>query len=239
MCEQLTMDLVFRQYQDKVSRYVRFRIANYHDAQDAVSDVFVRVSAALDRYDSTRGSLSSWVYAITRNTVRDYFRALKPGVCLDDQADLSDGGGAVEDAVLSRELLAELANALQQLSQRERDVLILRFWQGLSPGEIAEKMKISYSNAGFIQSNALKKLRTLLQCDKGGAGMKKGLLSLALMVALSVPPPGLTQGALLPSPVRKGFREEAHQPGGIGAWLLERVVSAEDKLPDPVKLNPV
>ena len=41
MSEPVTMDLIFREYQDKVSRYVRSKIKNHHDAEDLVSDVFL------------------------------------------------------------------------------------------------------------------------------------------------------------------------------------------------------
>ncbi|MDD4105537.1 MAG: sigma-70 family RNA polymerase sigma factor [Clostridiales bacterium] len=166
MSESVTMDLIFREYQDKVSRYIRSRINNYHDAEDLASDVFLKVAAALDRYNSARGSLSTWIYAITRNAVRDYHRRAKPGFSLEEQENLPDDTETVDDTVIRRERLNELALALERLSARERDIIILRFYQGLSPGEIARKMNISYCNEGFIQSTALKKLRKLLDNKK-------------------------------------------------------------------------
>lgn len=166
MSEPVTMDLIFREYQDKVSRYIRSKIRNHHDAEDLVSDVFLKVGAALDRYNSARGSHSTWIYAITRNAVRDYYRRAKPSFSLEEQENLPDGTEAVDDTVIGRERLNELALALERLSVRERDIIILRFYQGLSPGEIARKIDISYSNEGFIQSTALRKLRKLLDNEK-------------------------------------------------------------------------
>ena len=166
MSEPVTMDHIFQEYQNKVSRYVRSRIRNYHDAEDMVSDVFLRVGSALDRYNSAKGSLSTWIYAITRNAVRDYYRRTKTTLPLTAQESLQDEGEALDDMVIGREQLSELAHALERLSQRERDILILRFYEGLSPGDIAKKMNISYSNEGYIQSTALKKLRQLLESKK-------------------------------------------------------------------------
>ncbi len=162
MSETVIMDLIIREYQDKVSRYIRSKVKNYHDAEDLVSDVLLKVGVALDHYNSARGSLSTWIYAITRNTVRDYYRQAKPSFSLEEQENLQDDAEAVDVAVIWRERLNELALALERLSARERDIIILRFYQGLSPGEIAQKLNISYSNEGFIQSTALKKLRKLL-----------------------------------------------------------------------------
>lgn len=166
MSESVTMDLIFREYQDKVSRYVRSKIKNHHDAEDLVSDVFLKLGAALDRYNSNRGSLSTWIYAITRNAVRDFYRRAKPSFSLPEQENLPDGAEALDETVIGREQLAELAIALERLSARERDIIILRFYQGLSPGDIAKKMNISYTNEGFIQSTALRKLRKLLDKKK-------------------------------------------------------------------------
>ena len=162
MSERITGDLIYQEFKDKVSRYVRSRIGNFHDAEDLISDVFLKATAALERFDRQKGSLSTWVYTITQNTVRDYFRRAKPIYSLDEQEDLPDPADPIDAELLSRERLNELAAALETLSQRERDIIILRFYLGLSPKDIAQRMQISYSNEGFIQSTALRKLRKAL-----------------------------------------------------------------------------
>ncbi len=162
MGEDISIESIYSQFQDKVSRYVRSRLSSPQDAEDLVSDIFVKVSASIGRYDRGCGSISTWIYAITRNAVRDHFRRRRPSLNLDEQENLPDEGVTVEEEVITRENLSSLALALGALSQRERDIIILRYYQGLSPGEIARRMQISYTNCGYIQSTALKKLRALL-----------------------------------------------------------------------------
>jgi len=153
---------IYVEFRDRVSRYVHARVGNFHDAQDVVSGVFLKIETALGRYDSGKASLSSWIYAITRNAVRDYFRRIHPCEDIGEMPGLQDEGESPEEAAQRHEMLGALNDALGTLSDRERDVIVMRYYLGMSPGEVAQRMGISYSNEGFIQSTALKKLRGIL-----------------------------------------------------------------------------
>ena len=65
------------------------------------------------------------------------------------------------------ESLAELENILRNLEPMERYVLYLKFFYGLSQMEIARKLNVSQMTVSRIQNRALKKLRDLLNGDKG------------------------------------------------------------------------
>ena len=54
------------------------------DAEDLVSDVFLKAYEKYPTFDADRASVSTWLYTITRNTVIDYFRTHRPGVELPD-----------------------------------------------------------------------------------------------------------------------------------------------------------
>ena len=156
-------EAVYIDFKDRVSRYVHARVSNFHDAQDVISGIFLKIEAAMPRFDSAKASLSSWIYAITRNAVMDYYRRLHPCGNIDEMPGLQDGGEPPEDVVSRHDMLRALNGALAVLSDRERDVIVMRYYLGMSPAEIAQRMGISYSNEGFIQSTALKKLRNLLK----------------------------------------------------------------------------
>ena len=70
---------IYLDYHDKVSSYVRGKIQDHHEAEDIVSSVFVKVYQKLESFDPVKASLSTWVYAITRNTVVDYYRTRRGG----------------------------------------------------------------------------------------------------------------------------------------------------------------
>ncbi len=158
------LEQIYEEYGNKIKSYIRSRVSNTHDAEDLYSDVFLKIAEHFDSYDASKSSYSTWVYVITQNTVRDYFRRNQhnQSVELSDEMPLADISEDVEDKLLNNELLQALSTALEKLSQRERDIIILRFYHGMPAKDVAVKMNISYVNVRYIQSVALKKLRDLM-----------------------------------------------------------------------------
>lgn len=76
--------------------------------------------------------------------------------------DITDSTQNIEEQVLSAEMLERLAAALGRLEQRERDLLILHYYERRSLKDIAESMKISYSGAKLLHRQALSDLRRML-----------------------------------------------------------------------------
>jgi len=159
-----SLESLYNAYSAKVRAYIASRVSNAMDAEDLCSDVFVKVSEHIGAYDPGKASYGTWIYTITQNTVRDYFRRAKRNtdMPLPEELPLADLHADVEADILREENLEMLADALEKLSERERDVILLRFYHELSPREVADRLQISYANARYIQSVALKKLRELL-----------------------------------------------------------------------------
>jgi len=166
--EQVYLDYkeqVYLDYKDRVYGYIITKVANPHEAEDLLSCVFLKIYQKLDRYDSTKASLSTWIYTITHNEVCNFFRAkAKHGLVVDieDVTELSDGAEPFIEKLLKEEEIETLAKALERLPERERDIIILRYYHGYTPTEVAELMKISYSNAKFLQHRAIGMLKKLL-----------------------------------------------------------------------------
>lgn len=149
---------IYISYHDKVSAYIRGKLDNYHDAEDLVSQVFEKVYGKIHTFDESKASLSTWIYTITRNTVTDYYRTRCIHASYDEAYELS----APEK---DRNMLDTLADALTTLKERERDLILLHYYKGLSLKEVADKMGMSYINAKVIHKKALSGLRTYFQED--------------------------------------------------------------------------
>lgn len=162
MSDIISPEKLYLDYHDKVERYIASRVTNEQDREDLVSRVFQNVISALDSYDPSRAALGTWIYTITRNTVISYYREKNREPELMDMEDLAAIAEAGENAITG-EMLEALENALEQLSERERGIIIRRFYHGLSAKETAEKAGVSYSNVRFLQHRALKKLRDILE----------------------------------------------------------------------------
>lgn len=151
---------LYVEFKDKVTRYVRGKVTNEQDVQDIVSEVFVKVFNGLCGYDESKASLSTWIYTITRNTVTDYFRCAKRFCELPDELCSVDG---IEQELINEETLERLAKALQKLDERQRDIIVLRYYSEKKLVDIAKILDISYSYAKLLHSSALKALRNFME----------------------------------------------------------------------------
>ena len=161
MSDIITPDQLYIEYRDKVERYIKSHVANSQDREDLVSRVFHNAISAFGSYDPSRAALGTWIYAITRNTVVSYYREKKREPELVEIEELA--AAETEEHLPTSEMLEALAEALEQLPERERRIIVWRFYYGLSAKETAEKVGVSYSNVRFIQHRALKKLRDILE----------------------------------------------------------------------------
>lgn len=150
-------EAIYRDYHGKVCGYIRSRIHSVQDAEDIAADVFLKVYEKIDLFDETKASLSTWIYSITRNTLTDFYRTRKVfAEVSENEAD----GFSVEEEVCNAEMLETLANALESLEERERDIVILRFFSGKTLKEIAGNMGISYAYVKVLQNNAFAKIKS-------------------------------------------------------------------------------
>lgn len=149
---------VYLEYYDKVTGYVRGKIADPHEAEDVVSSVFLRVFERFDSYDPSRASMSTWIYRITHNAVVDYYRGRKLHV---EYADVMAGEirESIDGSDDEEALLEQLADSLLLLKEKERDLVVLHYYKGYTLKRIADVMGMSYINAKVIHAKALARLR--------------------------------------------------------------------------------
>lgn len=113
---------------------------NPADAEELTQEAFVRAFRHLDRFDP-RHKFSTWIYRIALNACRDLLRArphretaygLDPGPLPEERREGPDGHAA------RAELRRALSLALEQLSPKYREALVLRHVEGLPYEEIAQ-----------------------------------------------------------------------------------------------------
>lgn len=148
---------LYTEYRKKVTGYVFGKLQNRHDAEDIVSEIFLKVYEKYSSYDGERASLSTWIYTVTRNTVIDYFRSNKSEEELPKDFSCGD---LEEDEFLKKESLHELGRALAELDERSRALIIFRYYKEMTLKEIADRMGISYAYVKILHKSALHDLRT-------------------------------------------------------------------------------
>ena len=149
-------EALYAEYAGKVRGYVFGKLSNRDDAEDVVSDVFLKVYEKYPTFDADRASVSTWVYTITRNTVIDYFRIHR--TCAELPEDLPDEGG-VDDGLLRQESLQVLGAALSRLDDRLRALIVLRYYKRMSLKDTAARLGVSYAYVKVLHKEALRLLR--------------------------------------------------------------------------------
>ena len=140
-------------------------LKNTAEAEDLTQDIFL-VLAQKSSFDPQRGSLRTYLAILTRSRSLDRLRSRAR-----KQAKLQDGIEIENVRVLSDSPLAEVARiersqevqqALERLSIKEREVLNMAYYQGLSQSEIAQQLEIPLGTVKSRSRRSLIKLRLCL-----------------------------------------------------------------------------
>ena len=155
----LDIESIYSEYSGKVMGYLQARLHNTMEAEDLCSEVFEKVLTKMDKFDPEKSAVGTWIFSITRNTLIDHYRRVRPQEELDEN--LTEDG-EVDEELLRTESLSELAKALKKLPEQLMDIVILRYYDGKPLTEIAEMMGLSYGAVKLRHQNALMLLRTYM-----------------------------------------------------------------------------
>lgn len=152
-------------YDDHVWRvygFLAYRLRDRETTEDLTQATFERALRAWSRFDAARASERTWLLTIAHNLLIDYQRRERAALfdVIDERVLPSVAGP--EDTFAGS---PQLADALGRLSDREREVVALRFGGDLTGPEIAQLLDLTLSNVQQIVSRALRKLRMLM--DEG------------------------------------------------------------------------
>jgi RNA polymerase sigma factor (sigma-70 family) len=154
----VSFEQLYRSSRDDVFAYVAALLRDRGAAEDVTSAAFERAYRKRGRFDPGRGSARAWLFGIARNAALDELRRRKRRAELPAEAEdiFASSPAAVVEHSARREAVRA---ALDRLEPRERELVALRFFAGLSHAEIAEVAGLSESNAATRLHRAMTKLR--------------------------------------------------------------------------------
>jgi RNA polymerase sigma-70 factor (ECF subfamily) len=151
-----------RIYEDHVWNvygFLAYRLRDRETAEDLTQATFERALRNWSRFDPRRGSERTWLLAIAHNLLIDYHRSRRRR-SLEPIDEMTEGTMAGPEERF--EASPELEEALSRLSDRECEVLALRYGGDLSGPETAALLGLTLANVQQIASRSLRKLRQLL-----------------------------------------------------------------------------
>ena len=145
-------------------------LGNHAAAEDAMQEVFLKLHRSSGSLDPERDP-RPWLRTVTANHCRDHHRSFgakvtrfsKPVDESDEGLDLPDGGPAPDAGTLADEKAALVQEALGKLPQSDREVVVLRDYEGLDHNVIADMLGVSHAAIRKRYSRALSRLGELLQ----------------------------------------------------------------------------
>ena len=149
-------------------RYVRSmfglalrRLRDRQRAEDAVQETFAAVWRSAASYRPERGPAAPWLYAVARNAIVDRMRAkVEPAAEVPDLVS-SEPGPA--DRAESSYVSWRVHRALEELPEKEREVLELAYWSEMSQSEVAEYLHIPLGTVKTRTRSALSRLAGILE----------------------------------------------------------------------------
>jgi len=144
---------------DAIRRYAARLLSDPEGGKDIAQDVFLR----MEQQQATIENPQAWAYKTARNLVIDHFRRLRHTKSLSN--DLPADATRFDPVTLTekKEITTMIQQKINDLSPRHREVLRLKFQEGLKYTEIAEVLGESVNTIAWLLHEAIAKLRKELQ----------------------------------------------------------------------------
>ncbi len=153
---------VYDTYANSIFRFCLVKTSNHEKAQDLTQEVFMRLWQAL-REGKKFTNERAFLYAVARNLVIDWYRKKKE-ISLEVLAESGfDPSSDDHIGIVQNVEFKYVMDVVGQLEDAYRDVVVLRYIDGLQPKEIAEILEESVNVVSVRINRAIKKLQDLIQ----------------------------------------------------------------------------
>ena len=155
---------LYDHYHGSVYRFLFYRTRSTSLAEDLTSDTFLRALRGMGSFRWQGKDFGAWLMTIARNLCTDHFKAgrTRLEVTTEDMGLHDDATEGPEKWVLAGLTNEVLLNGLRELSDEQRDCLIMRFLQGLSIAETAEVLGRSEGAVKQLQLRGVRNLAKLM-----------------------------------------------------------------------------
>lgn len=162
------LDILMKTYMALVCTVIRDKIGGVCDEfemESCASDVFIEFYNNIDKFDTDKGSIKTFLCLVAKRRAIDQFRKKAKELCnvsLDnDDAFLSISDNTnVEEEIVSKEMKAALMDAVKGLGEPDSEIIIRKFYLGENSKQISDRLSMTVSAIDTRASRALKKLRT-------------------------------------------------------------------------------
>ena len=165
-------------YEGRLVQYAFRIVGDIELAQDVVQETFLQLwkekRAKIESY------LEQWLYTVCRNKAFDLKKKEKRMFSLQSDIDFADDGDNSPTADIERqEDAVGILDVINSLPSNQKEVICLKFQDGLSYKEISKVTGLSVSNVGFLMHKGVKSMRALLKKQDNNGIAERGVRCLA------------------------------------------------------------
>ncbi len=153
---------IYEKYYDRIYKYIYMMLLSREDAEDVVSDTFLRAYMHYDSYDPSVSSPATWLSRIAHNRALNLLRSSEKSrrASMPEYYEPADPGADIRMAGEDREALISLYS---ELSEDEREFLNFRYVMELSDSEVAEILGINARAVNKRYQRLREKCRGILE----------------------------------------------------------------------------
>jgi RNA polymerase sigma-70 factor, ECF subfamily len=164
---------IYSHFAPGVFRFCRRAMPSREDAEDATSEVFLKVRSKLNQYDASR-PFNAWLYRVAANHCWDLLRRRRVRQDLEtgdiETIPLEHPNPSQLEELIAQKSREDVRKALQQLPNRTRMALTLRYYSDMSYDEIAETLGVRRAFVGVLLLRARHQLRRAI--EQGTEGLR-------------------------------------------------------------------
>lgn len=159
-------DVLYNRYFLDIYKYVLIRVADKNIADDVVSKVFIKAMQKLHKFQFRGLPFSAWLYRVAYNELTDSFRRKKVervvSVPVEDFNHIMHENN-IDEILEKEELLNLITKVVKLLSEKQIELIEMRFFEQRSFKEMAEILNITEANAKVSTHRAINKIKQLME----------------------------------------------------------------------------
>lgn len=156
---------LYQEYHTNIYHFLNRHVQNPAVSEELANDVFVSVYSNLHTYDSSKSFITTWLYAIAGNRLKNYYKSCRFkeysfDLLIQEPTALME---PEQDEMVRKELGVMLEGMLCRLPERSQKIVRMKYYQGMTSAEIGKYLNLSPGNVRVILKRSLSTLRKMMR----------------------------------------------------------------------------